>query len=259
MKKYLAVFQLSATHALKNSKGLIGLSIFLITCMIIFAHLWKLAASKLGAIDFDSNQLLWYIAFNEWVLVSLPDIQEDMEQDLRSGRLAYLLPRPISYLGSTFAEALGALTVNLTVLGIVTFLFTWSQTESLPFHTTALVFVIPLGFLAGIVAILFQMLIGISAFWLQDISPVHWLWEKLLLLFGGLMLPLSIYPLWMQSLAYFTPFPAILGERSSLALGFGLEQIISVFLSLGIWTAIGLILLLFTYRKGLRVLTIEGG
>ena len=134
MEKYLAIFKLSFLHALKNYKALIGLSIFLMTCLVIFAHLWKIAAAKTGVVYLNPDQLLWYIAFNEWVIVSIPDIQDDMEQDLRSGRLAYLLPRPISYLGATFAEAAGTLSVNLLVLGLVTFLFTWWQVGGLPFH-----------------------------------------------------------------------------------------------------------------------------
>ena len=95
---------------------MIGLSIFLMTCLVIFAHLWKMAAAKTGIVPFTPRELLWYIAFNEWVLVSIPDTQEDMEEDLRTGRLAYLLPRPISYLGAIFAEAIGTLTVNLFFL-----------------------------------------------------------------------------------------------------------------------------------------------
>ena len=124
-QKYFKIFCLSARHGIKNFKALLGLSIFLVTCLIIFAHLWKIAAAKVGAISLSSEQLLWYIAFNEWVWVALPDVQETMEHDLQSGRLAYLLLRPISYLGATFFDALGTLTVNLIFLGIVTFLFTW--------------------------------------------------------------------------------------------------------------------------------------
>lgn len=120
IKKYIAIFNHSFLHALKNYKALIGLSIFLITCLIIFSHLWKFAAAKTGAAIFSADQLLWYIAFNEWVLVSIPDPQDEVEQDLRSGRLAYLLPRPVSYLGSTFAEASGILTVNLLIMAILT-------------------------------------------------------------------------------------------------------------------------------------------
>lgn len=259
VSKYLTVFNLAATHALRNYKGLIGLSIFLITCLVIFANLWKIAAAKTGVVHFDASQLLWYIAFNEWVLISIPDVQEEMQQDLRSGRLAYLLPRPISYLGATFAEALGTLCVNLAVLGFVTFLFTWMQTGALPFHAAGLPVTILLGVMAGCVGIIFQMLVGLSAFWLQEVTPFYWVWEKLLFIFGGLILPLSVYPQWMQTLAYFTPFPAILGERSALALNFDAASVFNVSLSLLGWGAIGVLCLIGLYRRGLRILNIEGG
>ena len=92
----------------------------------------------MGAIDITADQMLWYIAFNEWVLISIPRIHEDMEQDLRTGRLAYLLPRPMSYLGSIFCESFGILIVNLSVLGTATCLFTWLYTDALPFGAAGL-------------------------------------------------------------------------------------------------------------------------
>lgn len=259
MAKYLTIFRLAFIHGLKNYKALIGLSVFLITCLVIFAHLWRVAAAKIGAVHFNPAELLWYIAFNEWVLVSMPDTHDEMEQDVRNGRLAYLLPRPISYLGATFAEAVGTLTVNLFVLGIVTFLFTWWQAGSLPFHPLGLLIVSIFGLAAGIVAILFQMLIGLSSFWIQEVSPFYWLWEKLLFILGGLILPLSIYPEWLQTIARYTPFPAVLGERSALALNFTFHDIATLSLSLFAWTAIALLAVIFVYRRGLRILNIEGG
>jgi len=259
MGKYFAIFRLSFLHALKNYKALIGLSVFLITCLIIFAHLWKIAAAKKGLVSFSPEQLLWYIAFNEWVLISIPDTQDEMELDLRSGTLAYLLPRPISYLGSVFAEAFGKLTVNLIVLGLVTFLFTWIQVGALPFQAIGLLPTLFFGFAAGVIGIVFRMLIGLSAFWLHTVDPFFWIWEKLLFMLGGLMLPLTIYPQWIQTIAHFTPFPVILGERSALALDFSLHRIFSLTGSLLAWGAFGFILLLWIYRKGLRILNIEGG
>lgn len=258
-QKYLSIFNLSCLHALKNYQALIGLSIFLMTCLVIFAHLWKITAAKAGIVSFDPGQLLWYIAFNEWVLISIPDTHENMEHDLRSGRLAYLLPRPISYLGATFAEALGTLSINLLVLGCVTFLFTWQQVGVLPFQPIGLVVAILFGFIAGLIAVIFQMLIGLTAFWLHEVSPFFWIWEKLLFMLGGLMLPLTIYPQWMQNLAYFTPFPAILGERSALALNFTLHNIMTLAGSLAVWGIFGTICLVLVYRKGLRILNVEGG
>jgi ABC-2 type transport system permease protein len=258
-EKYLAIFRLSFVHALKNYKALIGLSIFLITCLIIFAHLWKIVAARKGIVSFGPDELLWYIAFNEWVLISIPDTQDDMEHDLRSGTLAYLLPRPISYLGSVFVQATGTLFVNLLILGLVTFVFTWLQVGSLPFPPIGLLATLFFGIGAGIIGVLFRMLIGLSAFWLKTVDPFFWIWEKLLFMLGGLMLPLTIYPQWIQRIAHFTPFPLILGGRSALALNFNLHHILTLTFSLIIWGIFGFICLLWLYRKGLRILNVEGG
>lgn len=231
----------------------------MVTCLIIFSHLWKIAAAKAGVTYLDPDQLLWYIAFNEWVLIAIPDIQLDMEHDLRCGRLAYLLPRPISYIGSVFAEGLGSLFLNLTVIGAVGFTFTWFEAGQLPFSTFSFCVAIFLGFFAGITALVFQILIGLSAFWLQDVAPFSWVWEKLLFIFGGLILPLSIYPQWMQNISYWTPFPSILGARSALALEVNSSHILWVTLSLSAWTVVGLLGIAVIYRQGLKILNIEGG
>ena len=76
---------------------------------------------------------------------------------------------------------------------------------------------------------------------------------------GGLMLPLTVYPQWIQTIAHFTPFPAILGERSALALDVNLHQISTLAGSLIGWGAFGFICCSSVYRKGLRILNIEGG
>lgn len=258
-QKYLTVFKFAFIHSLRNYKALVGLSIFLITCLIIFAHLWKVAAAKIGVIDLKPDQLLWYIAFNEWVLISLPDVQEDIEEDLRSGRLAYLLPRPISYLWAIFVEGLGVLSARLMVLGLVTFIFTWIRAGDIPFSLGAFSITIAIGLLAGCIGVIFKMLVGVSAFWVQQVEPFHWIWEKLLFTLGGLMLPLVVYPQWLQQVARFTPFPAILGDRSALALDFTWSNVLNITSVLLLWGILGISFLVILYRRGLRIVNIEGG
>jgi ABC-2 type transport system permease protein len=259
MDKYFHIFRLAAFETIKNYKSLIGLSIFLLTCLLIFAHLWKVAAAKVGALHLQPDELLWYIALNEWVLIAIPESSTDIEQDLRSGRFGVLLPRPISYLGSRFAESLGILAVNLLVLGAVAFLFTWWRSQSFPFDFGSLVFLVALGIFAGALGIVFQMIIGLSAFWLHETSPFQWIWEKLLFTLGGLILPLSLYPLWLQKIANCTPFPTILGQRSALATHFTFGDAFLILLTLLTWGAIGAMGLWFFYRRGLKILNIEGG
>ena len=258
LNKYRAIFSLTFNQGLKNYKLLFGLSLFLITCLIIFAHLWKVAAINTHS-EFSPETLLWYIAFNEWVLISVPEIQRDMQEDLQSGKLAYLLPRPISYIGATFAEGFAQLVLQLVVLGFVTFLFAFLWTQSFPLTFLQFVIMLLLGLFAGIVGLIFQMLIGLSSFWLHDVTPVNWVWEKFLFIFGGLILPLSAYPFWLQKIAAFTPYSAILGGRSGLIFGFDQNQIFSLFCMLAVWLLIGSIALKMTYRRGLKILNISGG
>jgi ABC-2 type transport system permease protein len=184
---------------------------------------------------------------------------ENMEHDLRTGRLAYLLPRPLSYLGSIFSEGLGILCTNLFVLGIITFGFTWLYTGTIPLTFGAFLTTLGIGLLAGCVGLIFQMIIGLSTFWLQQTGPFHWVWEKLLLTLGGLMLPLAAYPFWLQKIANFTPFSVILGQRSALAIDFNAYQAFQVSGYLIFWGLLGVLGLIFLYRKGLRILNIEGG
>lgn len=259
MSKYFFLFRLAMIQGLKNIQSVIGLNLFLLTCLFVFAHLWKVAAIKMGAIHLRPDQLLWYIALNEWVLISIPDIQVDMEQDYRSGKLATLLPRPISYLGSIFCEGLGRLLVNLMTLGPVAFLFAWWQLGTCPCTFGSFGVWILLGGLAGILGVLFQMLVGISAFWIKEVSPFNWIWEKLLFVFGGLILPLTVYPLWLQKIASWTPFPVILGQRSALAIHFSWGEVAQIFGSLLLWGAIAIGTLLLLYRRGLKILNVEGG
>src|SRR5262245_37319895 len=63
--------------------------------------------------------------------------------------------------------------------------------------------------------------IGLLAFWLEDVSPVYWVWQKLLFMLGGLMLPLELYPHVVQRAALFTPFPAMLALPASFMLNGG--------------------------------------
>jgi len=259
MGKYVAVFRLAVVHSLKSWKGLIGLTLFLITCLVIFAHLWRAAAAKLGAVHLDPSQLLWYIALNEWVLIAIPDVRIDMERDLKSGRLAYLLPRPISYLGGVFAQGLGMLCVHLLILGSAAFLFTWWKLNAFPFDLASFVVLWALALLAGSVALIFQMAVGLSAFWIGDVGPFHWLWEKFLFALGGLIVPLSIYPIWIQKIAYCTPFPVILGQRSALALQWSAAEVVHIGITLFFWGVLGTSCLMLLYRRGLRILNLEGG
>ncbi|MCB1557171.1 MAG: hypothetical protein KDJ15_07660, partial [Alphaproteobacteria bacterium] len=44
-----------------------------------------------------------------------------------------------------------------------------------------------------------------------------WISQKLAFLLGGLILPLQLYPEWLQSIAWLTPYPAMLNIPGKIA------------------------------------------
>ncbi len=110
--KYWAVFALHFIQGAKNSKALIGTSIFLLTCLVIFAHIWQAASHHAEIARYAPELLLWYIAFNQWILVASQDINIEIQEELQTGSLAYSMIRPISYLGMKFTQGLGRLSLE---------------------------------------------------------------------------------------------------------------------------------------------------
>jgi ABC-2 type transport system permease protein len=258
-QKYLSTLSLSFVQSLKNKNSMLGLSLFLLASIAILEHIWKGVAAGQEINVQSSAQLLWYITFNNWVIVSLPSTHESMARDIKSGHVAYLLPKPVSYLGFTFSKAMGTFLARLLVLGVIGFTFTWTRSAPLPFSPSCLGISLIFGIFAGGLAILFQMIIGLLAFSFDEVSPFYWVFEKLSFILGGLLLPLAAYPNWLLTLSTLSPFPAILGERSALVLSLSLPHVLSIIFSYIGWGAVAIGTLLSLYRRAVDLLHVEGG
>src|SRR6185503_5609466 len=91
---------------------------------------------------------------------------------------------------------------------------------ALPADLRGVLWALPIGALSAVALLSFNAMIGLCAFWLQDCSPIYWVWQKLAFLLGGLLLPLDIYPRWLRRLAEASPFSALLYGPASLVLEF---------------------------------------
>jgi ABC-2 type transport system permease protein len=101
--------------------------------------------------------------------------------------------------------------------------------------------------------------IGLLAFWLEDVAPVYWVWQKLAFVLGGLMLPLTMYPGLVQAVAAITPFPALLGAPASLVLETVSATPWQLTRDLAFWgvaTAAGIG---WTFRRASAALSVNGG
>lgn len=219
MRKYFAFVRLGFAGARAEPMELYARVLFLLLILGVFSALWRAVAASAGGGDLggDPKTFVWYLAVTEWVLMSAPHIHFRIEDDVRRGDVAYQIVRPASYLGAHFAEGVGAFGARAPVMLVGACAGAWMFAGA-PAHPWTLARAFTFGCVASLVFTGYNVVLGLTAFWLGDIAPVYWIWQKLTFVLGGLLLPLTVYPDWVIRIARATPFSAVLAGPASFVL-----------------------------------------
>ena len=257
-RKYWAFTRIAAAEAAAERGEIYGRGLFFVVILAVFAALWRAVAEQGLPLAKDPARLIWYLAGTEWILLMAPNRHLDVQEDVRRGDIAYQLPRPVAYPRAVLAQCLGMLSVRAPLLGAVAFGAAFALTRQLP-DLRALLWLVPFGLVAAMVLAQIYLALGLCAFWIHDATPLFWVASKLLFIFGGLMLPLELYPRWLQAVASLTPFPSLLAGPAGLLL-YG-PQVASLALAcrLLFWALalLGIVELLFW--RATRNLCVNGG
>ena len=259
LRRTRAIAFVAFRQASEERPELLGRIAFFAVILLVFSRLFAVAAESGLAPQRAPADLVWYLALTEWVLLSIPMVFQEIEQDVRSGDVAYHVARPVPYLTLRVAAASGALLLRLAVLGAAGTALTLAIAGSAPSDPRGLLLALPLGIAAAWLGLWCQVLIGFSAFWLHDCSPLYWIWQKCVFILGGLMLPLEVYPDALRLPAEWTPFAAMLSGVGRQAFGFDAASALRETGLLALWGAIAFALARGVQRRALRALEIGGG
>ncbi len=262
LKKYVAVLQVSVANNLAYIMEVIFRTLFLIVFVYIFEQLWKTTFAVRGITSlsgFDINALVWYLAATETIALSLPQLTRMIDQEVRSGQLAYLLGRPCSYVLYHFAQYLGERLVRLVINSAVAFIiallflgpppFTWMGVLAWPLVV----------FLAACIDYVVYFSIGLLAFWTEETTPFFLIFNRLALVLGGVMAPLEVLPQPIRGIALILPFSAVLYGPARTLVHFQLIPFCWLLVQQVITIAIGSLLLFALYRLATRRVNINGG
>ena len=257
--KYVCVARMAIQRELASRATLIARLALYAVLLLIFSKLWAAVAERRVSLPASSQDMLWYLAVTEWIVLSGPFIYLQIEKDIQRGEIATLLPRPMSYLGFRLAESAGELLLRASVMAAGGFVFAWLMAGGLPEDPRGLLVALPLGLLAGLVVLAMHAAIGLAAVWLTDAAPLYWVWQKSAFILGGLMLPLEVYPEWLRGVALATPFPALLNGPGRMAFGWQPALALQVALQLLFWSIASTVFLLWIYGRARRSLEVTGG
>jgi ABC-2 type transport system permease protein len=256
--KYVAFAALGFRQARAEPGELLGRVVFFVLILGVFSAVWRAVAETGAAVLRSPREMLWYLTMTEWVVMSAPLLHFEMEEDIRRGDVAYQIARPASWLGSRLAHGLGALAVRAPVLLVVACAVAWIFAGA-PERPVSLAVAIAFGLVAAVVMTLFHVAIGVVAFWLGDVAPAYWIWQKLLFVLGGLLLPLQFYPDLFVTIARLTPFPALLAGPASLATAEPLMRADVLAVTLALWALVGWLVAGAAFGRAVRPLHVNGG
>jgi len=256
-RKLVAVGRIAARHRLSQRAAAIGRIGMYGVLLFVFSRLWSVIGEGYPSARVSAERVIWYIAITEWIVLSVPMVHDEVQDELRSGDLVYRLTRPLAYPWAKLAEGFGHLFARMGIHAIAGVGFAFAYTGTMVLDARAIAWVVPLSVLAGMVATTFTLAIGLTSFWIHDCRPVQWVWQKGLFLLGGLLVPLELYPEWLRAIAVWSPFAAILHGCGSFALGAG--EPVLVALRLFAWFAVALAVVACMYRHGLRRIDAGGG
>jgi len=57
-------------------------------------------------------------------------------------------------------------------------------------------------------SLIIYSIVGLLAFWVEDINPIFWVVDKAVMILGGSYLPVALFPKFMYNLALYSPFGA---------------------------------------------------
>ena len=112
--------------------------------------------------------------------------------------------------------------------------------------------------LGQIIALFLYGIIGIMAFFIEDISPLHWIVDKIVMVLGGSYLPISMFPPIMKGLAYISPFGAVNFATSTVYESWNSEWIYRIAFQLAWIVVLGSVLYIL-YNQSKKKAMINGG
>lgn len=183
--------------------------------------LWRVAVESAGGemVGYSSLAIVWYIAATEVAVMSLPPRVIEYESDaVISGDVEVELLRPADLFSFRVARWMGHAAPKIGCCVIVG--LAWSAWfGGAPVNATGLLLAAPSIVLAVFNNIVGQVGVGAFSFWIRDIRGLWFIYQKLVFLLGGMLLPLEILPSGVEAVAKALPFMTMAYAPGRLASG----------------------------------------
>ena len=260
MRKYLNVLRISARNQLAYLPAFLGRNIFFVLIVFIFSALWRaIYTGRELLAGLSITQVLWYLTLTEVIELSKTNIYSSIQEEVKDGTIAYTLGRPYSYIIYYFSQAMGRNLVNMGPMMIEAFLLGTLFSGYLPGYFRAIPFGIIL-IVGGFAVVTFwQIIIGLLAFWFEEVSPFYLIVQKLIFIIGGMFFPIDLFPEWLAGISKASPFAFSAYWPAITIVNFSIERFYTCLAGQVLYTGVLLLFAGAIFRAAVRKVHVQGG
>ena len=259
-RKYLVIARVSLANAITYRANTFSRFAFYTLFIYVFMSLWRAIYKEGGAEGYTYVQMVWYLVMTEFVaFAGGTPVLSAMNDDVKSGAIAYQIGRPVHYLLYHFASSLGNMLFNAVAFGALAAFLGLAFVGPLPaFTPAALPFLFVSVTLGVTLNFFFLSLIGLTAFVVEDNLPFYLIWQKLNFMLG-MFLPVEFLPDKIQAAAKNLPFSYVYWAPAKIFVNFSFETALWLIPRQAAWTAAVAAAAFICYGAGARRLQINGG
>lgn len=260
--KYIEVFKVTLLSKLAYAYDVVFRQLFLVIIMYVFAQLWQATYSWEGTADisgFTMRQMIWYLALAESMVMGMPAVGRSIDEEVKSGSLAYSLSKPYNYALFHYAGYLGEATFRFVLNLIIAGSVTWALVGPPMFS--------PLSAVGGLLCVIagfaidfgVQFGIGLTAFWVEDTWAFRFLYTRIVMVLGGMMIPLDLLPDAVRRVAQLLPTSLIVYGPVRTFISFSPEQWAALLGKQVMWLSVIALAVTAIFRTGVKRVNVQGG
>lgn len=262
--KYWAMFQIGQRNASVYFMDWWSVGLLVAIRVAVLTQLYAATFTSVGlqVVDgFTLSMVIWSVMVANALQLSSGTRQMilELQNEIKSGNVAHTLSKPYSlvtyfilqYFGRFQTKALAAVS-----LGAVAAAFF----AGVPQITV-------LGIICGIILSSFGFLInaaismgiGLTAFWVEDISGFRWIYDKFQWVLSGMVIPLAFLPDGLRLLIEYSPFGQLFYSAGRILVDFEAQTFWQYLGTQVFWLLVLLYVVTVIYRKGIKNVSVNGG
>lgn len=264
LKKYWVFIKAEIQKMLEYRGDMIIWTLSSAITPLIGLAVWLAISSSGAQLVFNKSELIIYFIAIIWVEMFTSAWGSYFIQDsIFRGEFSRYLIRPFTlieeYLANNLSEKFFKLIITLCLTVVLFFLFK-GLIDNIPVTFVSVVLFLPSLFMAFCIAFLFNMIIGISTFWVHDNDFIKNTFSLFDEFFSGKIIPIAFLPFLVLGAARILPFryiisfpvEVLLNKVSGLDLLFG-------FVMQTLWFALVVLAYRILYAKGIKIYQGYGG